>query len=333
MDTCNDYMPERPTKRRRMLPVDDHTAHLREPLTNATSLTASSLTTPSDTERIHEHSFVQNETSWYSGLLPDPSSAATPASRVQGSPCKTHQEDQMINKKYMIQDGAAEVDAERDIVCFGMLKGIPVSLVAEVVTANGAHIGSICLQGREVLELSPSLSVLGRIDQTSADVLKVLAAEEDLILQHCCSYDFHGLGGTTRSRKVSTPAIFEACLDVVIYGRLHLAEDLDDFLQACVPPMYLQDPVHCDRNVRYRNPQRLSFRDEESEMTFDLTAHDDHEKENFETPKDCLIGLESTEYLPETETPSAIRTPLLMFVPKALRDASLADLSGTRSKH
>lgn len=85
--------------------------------------------------------------------------------------------------------------------------------------------------------------------------------------------------------------------------------DVGNFLQEY--KMFLQDPRGCDRNVRYRNPHRISGLDEEAPMTFKLT---------FESaaplaleapdPVDVLSGFETGNDLSETQGSSLLVTRL-----------------------
>jgi hypothetical protein len=73
--------------------------------------------------------------------------------------------------------------------------------------------------------------------------------------------------------------------------------------------MYLQDPHGCDRNVKYRNPHRLSGLDPDVPWTWDLDQLI-ASYEKAQSPVDLLAGFESDEFLPDIEAPSALRTPL-----------------------
>jgi len=100
-----------------------------------------------------------------------------------------------------------------------------------------------------------------------------------------------------------------AALTIIVYGPLGLFDDVGDFFQTC--NMYLQDPVGCDRNVRYCNPHRLSGLDVEAPMTLDLdSAHHMHISE-ISGNIDLLEGLNAHIDLPETESPPALVTSLL----------------------
>jgi hypothetical protein len=75
--------------------------------------------------------------------------------------------------------------------------------------------------------------------------------------------------------------------------------------------LYLQDPIYCDRNVRYENPHLLRGDDEEPVMTFSLEVHTPiiHAETAIAAPN--LFELLNQEHnLKETEQPMAVLTPL-----------------------
>jgi hypothetical protein len=68
-----------------------------------------------------------------------------------------------------------------------------------------------------------------------------------------------------------------------------------------------------DRNVKYRNPHRISGRDPVAPMTFELRSLAFSHKETV-SPCDILAGFESDEVLPESESPPALKTVLYPYV-------------------
>jgi hypothetical protein len=78
---------------------------------------------------------------------------------------------------------------------------------------------------------------------------------------------------------------------------------------------YLDDPVGCDRNVPYMNPQYLCSLHEEPSMTFELSQLQHSLVENSaQASRDILSGFETTEDLDLSDTPTALRTKLQMYV-------------------
>lgn len=108
---------------------------------------------------------------------------------------------------------------------------------------------------------------------------------------------------------------FEKALDctlsITIYGSLELSEEIGSFFQE--HNVYLQDPLHCDRHVRYCNPHRLSSADlEKCIWTSDLGKPTTQLFELTSTgPTPGLLdAITSAQDLPEADQPRAIRTAL-----------------------
>lgn len=95
---------------------------------------------------------------------------------------------------------------------------------------------------------------------------------------------------------------------LTVYGRQELARDLGSTLQEI--DVYLQDPIHAERNTVYWNPQR--FQNTEGLRTFDLRYNMDESSSSMEQVKavDTLKGFTSEDDLPETEAPESLRTQL-----------------------
>ena len=60
-----------------------------------------------------------------------------------------------------------------------------------------------------------------------------------------------------------------------------MCDEISNFFQEC--KVFLQDPLHCEFNVPYRNPHRLSGLDEEFSMTQDM--HKEQEIKIEEAPE------------------------------------------------
>lgn len=121
--------------------------------------------------------------------------------------------------------------------------------------------------------------------------------------------------GTSRNRvkqgrrQTSRLRIRPFTLSVIWYGPMDKFDDIGEFFLQCSE--YLQSPLHCDRNVPYRNPQSLSGRDENPSMTFDLREKlTFSEFETLAQGVDLSANLQTGITFPETEPPAAIRTPL-----------------------
>ncbi|WDK10480.1 WD domain-containing protein [Colletotrichum graminicola] len=112
-----------------------------------------------------------------------------------------------------------------------------------------------------------------------------------------------------------------------LYGQGSHSDDISLFIDQCnelledQPKLYLQDPVGCDRNVPYCNPQRLPPLDPTTyPHTLDLEQKRQSfvELEDLEPPPELLELLDSQEDLPEALQPPAIATPLKRHQKQAL---------------
>ena len=98
-------------------------------------------------------------------------------------------------------------------------------------------------------------------------------------------------------------------MSLVLYGTMDAFEDIGEFLSQCSE--YLQSPLHCDRNVPYRNPQSLSGREENPPMTFELQLQlSSSEIETLTQGADPSSVLETAFPCPESDPPAAVRTSL-----------------------
>ena len=98
-------------------------------------------------------------------------------------------------------------------------------------------------------------------------------------------------------------------MSLVLYGTMDTFEDVGDFFSQCSE--YLQAPLHCDRNVPYRNPQSLSGREENPPMTFELQLElSSSDIETLTQKVDPSSVLETALLCPESDPPAAVRTPL-----------------------
>ena len=147
---------------------------------------------------------------------------------------------------------------------------------------------------------------LGIPEENGLHILRGPSNEHSIDIQLLCTIEsnLQALGGKAKKSKTSDPA---AHLSTIIYGPFDLFEDVGKFVEEC--DMYLQDPRGCNRNVKYRNPHRLSGLDADAPMTLELSQFTvSYEK----TPGTVglLADLESDEFLPDAETPPALRTDL-----------------------
>ncbi|OCL01572.1 hypothetical protein AOQ84DRAFT_401724 [Glonium stellatum] len=121
-----------------------------------------------------------------------------------------------------------------------------------------------------------------------------------LKLQNPHEYHRHG----TSSKRTRDQLSQTTCsLSIIIYGSEDLFEDVGRFFQDW--GLFLRDPRNCDRNVRYRNPHRLSARySEECPMTLDTndSLHTD-QVDDLRSPEGLLEILNTEEELIEANQP------------------------------
>ncbi|KAH8650675.1 SNF2 family N-terminal domain-containing protein [Tricladium varicosporioides] len=183
-------------------------------------------------------------------------------------------------------------------VCFGMLTNIPVELLhlEQATSCTG-----VVLDDSGVLFKAVGLGRFGKIDKRTAKILRALGEERSISTQLYCQIK---------------PDRNSAELSAIIYGTPEMFEPIGNFAQEC--GMYLQDPLHWDRKVRYCNPHRM-FSFDEALATSSLT--DDPAPLHLEevaSNADLWSEFESNEELPETEGPSIVSTILLRHQKQAL---------------
>jgi hypothetical protein len=98
-------------------------------------------------------------------------------------------------------------------------------------------------------------------------------------------------------------------LSVIFYGVMEAYEYVGEFFQEC--QMYLQDPFHCDRDVKYMNPHMLHKREEEPITTASITSESVTCLAADISPQiDLFTVLRNEDNIEEAETPMAIKTHL-----------------------
>ena len=160
---------------------------------------------------------------------------------------------------------------------------------------------------------------IGVLDARYSRILHVLLDEEDVDIQIMLGSKSNQNSSDsawprpkkhrTKSRSRSGPL----SLSINLYGTEATFDDVGHFLSQCSE--YLQSPVHCDRNVPYRNPQSLSGREENPVMTFELQAGLSlSEIETLAQSADPSAVFETKGVFPETDPPAAIRTHLYRYM-------------------
>jgi SWI/SNF-related matrix-associated actin-dependent regulator of chromatin subfamily A3 len=181
------------------------------------------------------------------------------------------------------------------------------ALIQCSVLKAGVRIPAIFEHSSRTLLFKKDRSPVGTLAENGLHILRSLSEEQSIDLQLLCTIEPNrqqALGSKANKSKLPNPSAY---LSIIIYGPLDLFEDTGKFIEDC--DMYLQDPRGCDRNVKYHNPHRLSGLDPDVSMTLDLVQLT-VSREKAQSPVDLLAGLESNEFLPHTETPSALRTTL-----------------------
>lgn len=159
-------------------------------------------------------------------------------------------------------------------------------------------------------------SEVAGLDCKMAQIFKVLCREPTVSLQAFLAQNtlLDGLdkgqfkNGTTNSHPGATH------LYVNVYGPATIVDSIGTFASKC--GLFLQDPQHCDRDVEYRNPHRISFEDDVPVYTQSMrvTQNPSLEIEEIGKPLDLFRDLELEESLAESEPGSAVRTKLYPYV-------------------
>jgi hypothetical protein len=148
----------------------------------------------------------------------------------------------------------------------------------------------------------------GRLDDYGGELLSRLVADEELILQLVLSSA--PIAPTTTRRSFKETLRF---LGVILYGPRYRFSDVGEFLTQA--GCFLDDPVGCDRNVPYMNPQCLFSLHERPPMTFELLQPQQPRTENFSRASvDVLSGFETTDDFETAANPTALRTELQVYV-------------------
>jgi SWI/SNF-related matrix-associated actin-dependent regulator of chromatin subfamily A3 len=157
-----------------------------------------------------------------------------------------------------------------------------------------------------ILEDDPSF--LGHLSENAARVLDVLSAEKDVHLQFLFSATRRHVPSTKTRGRLITPPVAPH-LSVILYGPLRIFDDVGEFLEKC--QVYLQDPKGCHRNVRYRNPHRLSGLSPDAPWTIEQEIEESLVRcEILRRPVDYLAEVDSRKDLPETISPRCLTTSL-----------------------
>ncbi|KAF2728957.1 hypothetical protein EJ04DRAFT_84209 [Polyplosphaeria fusca] len=198
-----------------------------------------------------------------------------------------------------------ELVVDDTIVCFGMIVDRPVTAHPNVTLPTPCPRHAVSLTPAGDVHRYMSAERLGRLDEHSFNALSKLQADGELHLQLTFTST-----PVTPVQGSKSPSGTVGFLSIIFYGPRRRLDDVGYFATQC--GYYLEDPIDCDRNVPYMNPQCLSTIYKEPQMTFDMAGPEQqHRVEDFsQTPYDLLAGFETTGKLAEAPTPSALRTQL-----------------------
>jgi len=167
---------------------------------------------------------------------------------------------------------------------------------------------------RQTLQLQTSAGhVIGKLEPRYSKIFQVLQDENDMELQAYVVPTLSQKPPKNQAKKSSkklTPSGFRSLsLSVVLYGPMKTFEAVGEFFEQCSE--FLQSPLHCDRNIPYRNPQSLSATDVNPPLTFQLEAEFCLSQiETLMQASDPSAALETEDALRETQAPSPIKASL-----------------------
>lgn len=133
-------------------------------------------------------------------------------------------------------------------------------------------------------------------------------------------YDIHWIPQTNLKSVIGV-------IWVTIYGCRQIAEDLGETLQMI--EVFLQDPIHADRDVKYWNPHK--FRNEDYLRTSHLKVARQssiHVESSYDLGgTDFLNKFVSEDNLPETDGSAFLRTRLKTCVDRPFSEPAVQEIS------
>ncbi|KAK5653426.1 hypothetical protein OQA88_8911 [Cercophora sp. LCS_1] len=223
-----------------------------------------------------------------------------------------------VNAAGFPADNAPEAQLGRGIVCFGMFMNIPGRCQYQGLEIVPKRL--VRLDGVDSFVGAVDGDIKGTIDPDSTFLTSALLEEPSLELQIICTIAADPVKLASNGKRLRVSGALPRCsLDIILYGPSSLSDALCSFIDECNEQLeddqklYLQDPVLCDRNVPYCNPQRLPPLDPTTVvLTFDLAnlQRKPIEFEDLAPRPELLDLLDSQEDLPEAAQPPAIMTSL-----------------------
>lgn len=161
------------------------------------------------------------------------------------------------------------------------------------------------------LYLNQSDASSGQLDQYGGQLLTRLVADDELMLQLSATGTPTAPASSTGKRPQKKTSVF---LGVILYGPKRRFGNVGEFMTQA--GCYLDDPVNCDRNVPYMNPQCLFSLHERLPMTFEISPPQQVHIDNFtRVSLDVLSGFETTDEFELSVGPPVLRTALKPYVP------------------
>lgn len=146
------------------------------------------------------------------------------------------------------------------------------------------------------------------MDHRTAKILVNLLKEEGIAFQmYCRTINRRAAQGKKGSRKIGSNEL-QYVMNTIIYGPEHLCDAVGSYLTKC--GVFLQEPLDCDRDLQYLNPQVLSRVTEIVRTSSLRSLNETPEEENIVSNEDLFFELSSDDHLSSTEAPDAIETPL-----------------------
>ena len=148
----------------------------------------------------------------------------------------------------------------------------------------------------------------GETDVRTAKILTNLLQEVGIIFQiYCRTINRRAAPGKKGSRKTGANEL-QYVMNTIIYGPEELCDAVGTYLTKC--GVYLQEPLNCDRDVQYLNPQVLSRVKEIVKTSSLMTLNETPEEVKVISSEDLFFELSSDAHLSLTEAPESIETPL-----------------------
>ncbi|PQE05627.1 hypothetical protein CJF30_00007805 [Rutstroemia sp. NJR-2017a BBW] len=204
-------------------------------------------------------------------------------------------------------------DSDEIDVCFGLV---------DLPLQRGPHLPSSSIDPAESVFLSEHNELLrlddsnnyGTLSERSARIIRALRSAGCATQFYCHARYPVALESCETNGELESTMV--TCC-VVLYGPKSISEDVGSWLADY--GLFLQDPLHCDRNVLYHNPHVLHEDNHEPVMTFSFNPHvQSVQMETLRVVPNLFELLNQERNLLETVQPSLIRTLLHKSASKLL---------------